>query len=80
MIKNPSDATVRRIMKENDVAQSAIQLANSGKNGPQRTAKVWYTMQTRFGGALHSLVVRLLWEQNVGGSNPLAPTIMEEKT
>ena len=30
MIKNPSDATVRRIMKENDVVQSAIQLANSG--------------------------------------------------
>ena len=30
MIKNPSDAAVRRIMKENDVVQSAIQLANSG--------------------------------------------------
>ena len=30
MIKNPSNATVRRIMKENDVVQSAIQLANSG--------------------------------------------------
>ena len=30
MIKKTSDATVRRIMKENDVVQSAIQLANSG--------------------------------------------------
>ena len=30
MIKNPSDATVRRIMKGNDVGKSAIQLANSG--------------------------------------------------
>ena len=28
-------------------------------------------------GALHSLVVRLLWEQNVGDSNPLAPTIFK---
>ena len=28
----------------------------------------------QFYGALHSLVVRLLWEQNVGGSNPSAPT------
>ena len=30
IIHNPPDATVRRIMRENDVAQSAIQLANSG--------------------------------------------------
>ena len=34
MIKNPSDAAVRRIMKENDVVQSAIQLANSGREVP----------------------------------------------
>ena len=37
MIRNPSDATVRRIMKENDVVQSAIQLANSGYSTTGRT-------------------------------------------
>ena len=29
-------------------------------------------------GALHSLVVRQLWELDVGGSNPSAPTIFED--
>ena len=39
MIRNPSDATVRRIMKENDVVQSAIQLANSGLLAPRKAAE-----------------------------------------
>lgn len=36
MIKNPSTATVQRIIKGNNVEESAIQLANSGgvKLGP----------------------------------------------
>ena len=33
------------------------------------------TMFTTLRGAWRSPVARLLWEQDVGGSNPLAPTI-----
>ena len=31
-------------------------------------------------GAWRSLEARLLWEQEVGGSNPLAPTSLRSKT
>ncbi len=42
-----------------------------------RTEKAWYLHEVynRYtGGAWRSLVAHLLWEQGVGGSNPLAPT------
>jgi hypothetical protein len=34
-----------------------------------------YDMKFTVFGAWRSLVAHLLWEQGVGGSNPLAPTI-----
>ena len=44
--KNPSDAAVRRIMKENDVVQSAIQLANSG--GKDSASPLFSRPRSRF--------------------------------
>ena len=39
---------------------------------------MWYSPLLGRGGAWRSLVARLLWEQEVGGSNPSAPTIFPE--
>jgi hypothetical protein len=40
---------------------------------PARGRVAKYPRHSR-GGAWRSLVAHLLWEQDVGGSNPLAPT------
>ena len=55
MIRNPSDATVRRIMKENDVVQSAIQLANSGIT-QMRPVRVYDKKVTLSGKVAHAAV------------------------
>ena len=57
MIKNPSDATVRRIMKENDVVQSAIQLANSGSGLLPAASFPRYHCRTTVSGLAQSLAI-----------------------
>ena len=43
-------------------------------------AQIGYLIDTFCDGALHSLVVRQLWELDVGGSNPSAPTNFPSQT
>ena len=55
--------------------------ARRGVGAPERGAPVAGAVETRYKprkslfGAWRSLVAHLLWEQDVGGSNPLAPTM-----